>query len=134
MKVHPEQAYPNYKHSCMTWRDYVQLPLYVDEIDAIINTQVMKNPNDILFHLVALYNGINLDIGTLKKEKGDIFSEFCTESFKSKFLKYVNELLFEMVTNSPKGYIFRRNNSHSTEKWGRYMPENILWQRESGYD
>ena len=57
----------------------------------------MKKPHDLLSHLVALENGINLDIGTFKKEKGDIFSECCTESFKEEFLQYVNEALLEMV-------------------------------------
>ena len=58
---------------------------------------MLKTPHDLLFHLVALDNGINPDIGTLKKEKGDICLEFCIESFKAKFMRYVNELQFEMV-------------------------------------
>ena len=74
MAVHPYQAEPIYKHSCMTSRACVQLPLDVDGIDASINSQIMKTPNDLLGHLAALDNGRNPYIGTLKKEKGDIFS------------------------------------------------------------
>ena len=81
----------------MTCRACGQTPLDVYGIDTSINIQMLKTPHDILLHLTALYNGRNTDIGTLKKEKGDIFSEFCTESFKEKFLRYVNEVLFEMV-------------------------------------
>ena len=44
-----------------------------------------------------LDNGRYPDIGTLNKDKGDIFSEFCKEILKEKFLRYVNEVLFEMV-------------------------------------
>ena len=47
-------------------------------------------------------NGRNPDIITFKKDRGDIFSEYCTEIFKEKFLRYVNEVLFEMVKTSLK--------------------------------
>ena len=62
-----------------------------------------KNSYDILVHLVALDNGINPDIAKLKKYRGDIFSEWYTESFKETFLRYVNEVLFKMVKTSWKG-------------------------------
>ena len=61
-----------------------------------------KTPQDILVHLAALENGINPKISTLKKEKGDLFSELCTESFKSKFLRYINKILFEMFKTTLK--------------------------------
>ena len=50
----------------------------------------------------ALDNGIKPDIGTLKKYRGDIFSECCAKIFKTKFLNYVNEVLFEMVKRALK--------------------------------
>ena len=78
----------------MTCRECVQLPLYVDGIYASIDTQMLKPPHILLFRLDALYNGRNLDIGTINKDRGDIFSECCTESFKAKFLRCVNEALF----------------------------------------
>ena len=57
---------------------------------------MLKTPHDILVNLIALYYGIKPDIITLKKKIGDIFSECFTESFKEKFLQYINEVLFEM--------------------------------------
>ena len=78
MTVHPDQADPNCNYSCMTCRACVQLSLDVDVIDSSINTQILKTPHDLLVHLAALYNGINPEIGILKKEKGDIVSELCT--------------------------------------------------------
>ena len=74
MTVHPEQDDPNCKHSRMTCGGCVQLPLYVDGIDARIDTQILKIPHYIIVHLAALENGINPDIGTLKKDRDDIFS------------------------------------------------------------
>ena len=58
----------------MTCKACVQLPLDVNGIDAIINTQMFKIPHDILVHLAALENGRSPVIGTLKKEKEDTFS------------------------------------------------------------
>ena len=56
----------------MNCRACVQLPLNVDGVDAIINTQMLENPHDILVHVAALDNGRNPYIGTLNKDKGDI--------------------------------------------------------------
>ena len=50
--------------------------------------------NVLLFHLAAIENERKLDIGTIKKDRDDIFSEYCVESFKAKFLCYVNEVIF----------------------------------------
>ena len=86
----------------MTCRACVELPLDVDGIDSIIDTKSIKNPHDLLFHLAALDNVINIDIDTLKKYRGEIFPEYCTEIFKEKFLHYVNEVLFEMVKTALK--------------------------------
>ena len=47
-------------------------------------------------------SGINPDIGTLKKERGYIFLEFCAERFKSKFLRYIDEVIFEIVKTALK--------------------------------
>ena len=62
----------------------------------------LNAPHILLFHLAALDNVRNPYIGTLNKERGDIFSEFCTKSFKEKLLLYVNGVLFEMVKTSLK--------------------------------
>ena len=86
----------------MTCRSRVQLPLDLDGIDSSIDTQMLKNPHNILFHLADLDNGRKPDIGTLKKDNGDIFSECCAESFKENFLCYVNEVLFEIVKTALK--------------------------------
>ena len=97
MAVHLDQADPNCKHSCMTCRAYVQLPLHVDVIGASINTQMLEKPHYLLVHLVAFDNWRKQDIGTLKKDKGDIFSGYFTEISKEKILWCVNEVLFGMV-------------------------------------
>ena len=94
IKVHPDQADPNCNYSHMACRACVQIPLDVDEIYYSIDTQMLKTPNDLLVHLAALDNGRKPYIGTLKKDRGDIFLECCAESFKAKFLWYVTELLF----------------------------------------
>ena len=123
MTVHQDQANPKSNRNHMTCRDCVQLPLDMDVVYASIDTQILKPPQNLSVHLVALYCGRKPDIGTLKKERGGIFSECCTESFKKKILIYVNEVQFLNGELSPKRYISRRNNSHRTEKWGLYMPE-----------
>ena len=92
--VHPDQADLNCNYSCMTCRYSFQLPLDVYGIDASIDTQILKSPHTLLVHFAALDNGRKPDIGTLKKDRGDIFSEFCAESFKANFIRYVNEVLF----------------------------------------
>ena len=74
MTVHPDQSDPNCKHSCMTFRACVKLPLDVEEIDASIDTQIMKTPHDLLVHFADLDNGRKPYIGTLNKDRGDIFS------------------------------------------------------------
>ena len=102
MMVHLDQADKNCKNSILTFRECIKLPLDVDGIDASIDTQMLKTPHDLLLHLVALENGRNTDIGTLKKDRGDIFSECCAEIFKIIFLCYVNKVLFEMVKTALK--------------------------------
>ena len=74
MTVHPAQADPTCKHSIMNCRACVKLLLYLDRIDARINIQMMRTTHDLLFHLAYLDNGRKAEIGTLKKEKGCIFS------------------------------------------------------------
>ena len=75
MMVHPDQADPKCNHSHITCRTCVQLLLYVDEIT-----------HRMLGHLTDLEYGRNPDIATLKKYRGDIFSEYFTDIFKEKFL------------------------------------------------
>ena len=96
MTVHTDQADPNCNHSHMNCRAYIQLLLDVYGIDASIDTKMRKTPHEILVHLEDLDNGRKPYIGTIKIYRGDIFSECCAESFKVKFLRYVNKLLFEM--------------------------------------
>ena len=79
----------------MSFRACVQLPLDVNGVDASINTQILRTPHDLMVHLASLDNERKTDIVILNKEKGDIFSECCAESFKEKFLQYVDEVLFE---------------------------------------
>ena len=88
--THPYQADPNRKNSRMIWRACVQLQIYENDIDASINTQMLKTPHDLLVQLAALDNVRSTVIGTLKKENGYIFSEWYTESFKEKIPWYVN--------------------------------------------
>ena len=41
-------------------------------------------------------------MGTLKKDRSGVFSEYYPEIFETKFLRYVNEVLFEMVKKALK--------------------------------
>ena len=102
MTVHPDQADPNFNYSRITCRTCVQLPLYVYGIDASIDTQIMEKPHILLVHFATLDNGRKPDIVTLKKNRGDIFSECCAERFKEKIPRYLNEVLFEMVKTALK--------------------------------
>ena len=95
MTAHPDQVDPKYKHNCMICRSCVKLPQDVNNIDASIDTQIMIPLHILLFHVADLDNGQKPDIGTLKKYRGDIFSECCTESFKAKFLRYFNGVLLK---------------------------------------
>ena len=85
MTVQPDQADPNCNYSRLTCSDCVQLLLDVDGIYFSIDNQMMKIHHDMLVQLADLDNGRNPDIGTLKKDRGDIFSECCVESFKENF-------------------------------------------------
>ena len=58
MAVHPNQEYPKYKHSCMNFRDYVQLPRDTYGIGSSIDTQIINTPDDISVHLSTFNNGI----------------------------------------------------------------------------
>ena len=73
MTFYPDQDDTKCKHGCMTCRDCVKLPLDVDGIGDSISTQMMKTLHDLIFHLAALDYGIKPEIGTLKKNRGDIF-------------------------------------------------------------
>ena len=81
MTVQPDQADPKYKRNHMTYRSCVQLPLVVDGVDDIIDSKILGK-TILLVHLADLGHGINPDIVTLNKERGDIFSEYCTKRFK----------------------------------------------------
>ena len=96
MTVQLDQSDPNYKHSRTTCRACAKIPLDVYRVYARIDTQILKPLHELLVHLVDLYKGRNSEIDTLKKEEVYISSEFCTESFKAKFLRYVNEVRFVM--------------------------------------
>ena len=86
----------------MNFRVGVKLPLHKDWIDDIIDTQI-KKINDILIYLSDLENGRKPDIGTLKKYRGDTFSEYHTESFKAKLLCYSNGFLFKRAKSALNG-------------------------------
>ena len=68
----------------MTCRDCVQIPPDVYGIDASIETQILKTPHYLLVHLAVLYYGRNPNIGTLKKERQDIFQNDAPKSLKQK--------------------------------------------------
>ena len=102
MTVHLDQENPNCNYARMTFRAFVQLPLDLYGIYYSIDTQIMKTPHFLIFHLAVLGNGRNPYIGTLKKDRGDIFSECCAESHKANFLHSFNEVLFEMVKTALK--------------------------------
>ena len=80
--VNLEQADPKYKHSSMNCRSCVQLLLDVYGIDAIIENQMLKDPNYILVQFEYLGYGRNPDINTLKKEKGGIFHNIASKTEK----------------------------------------------------
>ena len=84
MTVHPYQAGPNCNYSCITFRDCIQIPLDIDGIYASIDTQILKT-HIILVHLEALDNGRNPDIGTLKKDKGEIFQNAAPKALRKFF-------------------------------------------------
>ena len=86
----------------MTCKACIKLPLDLDIIYSSIDNQILKIPNTLLVYLADLYNGRNTYIGTLKKDRGDIFLECCAEIFKAKFLRYFDEVLFEMVKTALK--------------------------------
>ena len=58
----------------MTCRTYVKLIIDVDGIDTIIDTQMINTSHNLLLHLADLDYGRKLDLGTLKKERVNIFS------------------------------------------------------------
>ena len=47
LTVCPDQDNPNWKHSCMTCRACIQLPLNLDGTDASIYNQIPKTPHDL---------------------------------------------------------------------------------------
>ena len=63
--VNDDQDDPKCKHSSMTCRACVKLTLDVDGIDAIIDTQILNTPQDLLVNLVNLDHRKKLDTGTL---------------------------------------------------------------------
>ena len=74
MTVHSYQDDKNCNHSRMICRECIQLPLYVYEIDASTDNQILETPHIIIVHLAALGNGRKPDIETLNKDRGEIFS------------------------------------------------------------
>ena len=82
MTVQPDQADAKCKHSNMTCMDYVQPQLYVDGIDAIIDTKILKRPHILLVCLAYFYNERKLDIGTPKKERGYFFQNAARKDLK----------------------------------------------------
>ena len=64
---HIDQADIKFKLCCMACRYCVQIRIYLDGIDAIVDTQMLKTPDDLLVYLSHLENGKSPDIETLKK-------------------------------------------------------------------
>ena len=78
MTSHTYQADPKYNHSSITYKSCDKITLDVDGIDISIYTQMLKPPHTIIVHLADFDSGRDPNIGSLKKERGDIFSECCT--------------------------------------------------------
>ena len=129
MKIHPYQDNKNCKHSSMTCCACVKLTLNVDGSYASIDTQILKPPHDLLFQLLPFYYGRKPDIGTLKKERGDIFSECFTESFKEKFLQYINEVLFKMEKSLNDTYIGETTSTALQDEV--FICQNIYYDKET---
>ena len=94
----PYQSDPNCNHSSMTCRSCLKIPSNVYGIDASIDNKMLKPTHILLVRLETRKRGI----GTLKKYRGYIFSEFCTKNFKEKLLHYINVVIFEMVKTALK--------------------------------
>ena len=75
----------------------VQFPIDANGIDSSIYIEILETHHGVLFHLAHLDSLVNTVIGTLKKERGDIFSDFFAGRFKAKFLWFVNEVILEIV-------------------------------------
>ena len=73
--VSPDQEYPKNKYIHMYGRKYLQPPLYTVGIDDIINNQIINTHHEILVHLADLSKKRKPEIGNIKKERGDVFSE-----------------------------------------------------------
>ena len=80
--AHPDQADLNWNHSRMNCRDCVQLILDVDGVDAIIDTQMLKNSHVLLVRLADLDYGRKPYIGTLKKDRGGYFQSVAQRASK----------------------------------------------------
>ena len=78
----------------MTCRACVKLPLYGNGIDCSIYSQIINRTHNILVRLLDFGNDRTSDVGILKKERGDVFSERQTEIFKARLLQYINGVLF----------------------------------------
>ena len=122
MTFHPDQAGPNCNHSYMDCIAYVQLPMDVYRIYDTIYTQIIKPPHYLLVHLSDLDYGRNPDIGTLKKERRGHIFRVLHRYLQSKTPAICKCGAIWNGKNIPKGYIYRRNNSHKDEKWGLCMP------------
>ena len=73
MMVCPNQADTKFNYSRMACRACVQLPLVVDGIYSRIDSQILLKCI-LIVHLAALDNRRKPDIGTLTKDRGEIFS------------------------------------------------------------
>ena len=83
--VHIDQDDPNCNYSRMTYRSCIHIPLYVDGIYSSIDNHMLLKTHILLFRLVALENGRNPDIGTLKKDRGDVFCNVAQKSLMQNF-------------------------------------------------
>ena len=63
---------------------------------------MLNTSNELLVNLAYFYNGRKTEIGTPNKERGNVFLQCCTESFKVIILCNVNEVLFKEIKSELK--------------------------------
>ena len=124
--VHPDQTDPKYKHNHMACRAYFQPSLYVDGVYARIDTHMLKlqTPSQYGSPLSGfiLWDKYRYCHNQDRGGGGHLLIVFHGE------LQGKNTMIYQWSNiwngkNRLKGYVFGRNNSHSTVKWGLYIPE-----------
>ena len=73
MMVYLDKAYNKCKYIHMNGRACVQIILDANGKDTNIYSKILNAYHNLLVNLAALENGINTDIGTLKRDRGCVF-------------------------------------------------------------